>query len=551
MQVGEDIVRVHRGRADEDVARDIQRQLLQIEQGGDLGLAGRQCVGGRAHVGEDHLRLVGIAVGDGRQDLLVDVRGERPPVAFRRIGLLAFEKRRLLVLHAVPDDRGAEHLHRFRADVRHFERLLIGALAATLDIVGGGGDHSALPVKISDQQVEVHQGRNGVKAIGVLSRTTVDIDTGLLAMAGEFGGNRLDGSRVGAAEFGILLDGHRPARLQHQLQAALDFYLLTSGIGHRAVRKEIAGNCRLVVVWVESHRLSILHGDQIFEIVLLAFPVDPFLRLLEANLMGAEKLAGIAVLVDLDQPGGVGPAEFLGGLGRGQVAAGEECAVELLLFQDPAGHAHCERRVRTRIDRHPALGLGGELGEAGVDDGHLQLSVHITLGHPHGSVGRPVIAVEEVRPDEQDVIAVFLVGLPVELLAVLEGVADILLAHRFAGEVERALADRGVTVGVGRAVGAGKGRGEIRPPRLLASPEIDELVVLRAEIGMIRVDERTEIRGMLLLELLDGCGPLLRLLLAQGGQVLLHLFKNLRVLQGVQLPQAGYLPGLFPRHVLK
>ena len=105
---------------------DVQRQLIEIEQGGDLGLAGGQGIGRCPHIRKGDLGRIGIGVGNGRQDLFIDIGGQRPPVALGRIAFLALEQGRFLVLHAVTDDRGAENLHPFRTNIFKFKRLFIG-----------------------------------------------------------------------------------------------------------------------------------------------------------------------------------------------------------------------------------------------------------------------------------------------------------------------------------------------------------------------------------------------------------------------------------------
>src|SRR5687768_8977343 len=70
------------------------------------------------------------------------------------------------------------------------------------------------------------------------------------------------------------------------------------------------------------------------------------------------------------------------------------------------------------------------------------------LRHPQR---RTIVPLHRRSADEDDELAVADVTLPVELLAAGPLALDELLAHRLAGEVERALADGGVAVGVGRA----------------------------------------------------------------------------------------------------
>ena len=100
-------------------------------------------------------------------------------------------------------------------------------------------------------------------------------------------------------------------------------------------------------------------------------------------------------------------------------------------------------------------------------------------------------------------------------------------------------------VGVDGAELLGKPLGKIAAPPLLAPPEIDELVVLRPEVGMIGVDQLVQIRCMLCLEVGHR-----HLLLADRRHVGRHLLEYLFVLQRVYILQTGdlsvFLPGNIP-----
>jgi len=109
-----------------------------------------------------------------------------------------------------------------------------------------------------------------------------------------------------------------------------------------------------------------------------------------------------------------------------------------------------------------------------------------------------------------------------------------------------------VAVGVDRAEGIIEALGEVGAATLLAPPPVDELVVFRAEVGMVRVDQLVQVGGVLDLELGHGLGLLLRaLLLPQGGHVLAHLLEHLDVLEGVQLLEAAHLALLFTGYVFE
>ena len=92
MQVREDVVGVHGCGADQDVAGEIERQSLQIGQGMDVGLAGGQGVGRCRHVAEERLGLIRVGIFAGRDDLLINVGGQGPPVALGRVGFLPLEE---------------------------------------------------------------------------------------------------------------------------------------------------------------------------------------------------------------------------------------------------------------------------------------------------------------------------------------------------------------------------------------------------------------------------------------------------------------------------
>ncbi len=100
------------------------------------------------------------------------------------------------------------------------------------------------------------------------------------------------------------------------------------------------------------------------------------------------------------------------------------------------------------------------------------------------------MASKRFEPDGEDIFSVLEVPLPVELLTASELIVLILLAHGLAGEVKRTLADGGMAVGVHRSeIVAEEAGGEIGTAALLSSPHVDELVVLRSEIRMVRIDE--------------------------------------------------------------
>lgn len=64
-------------------------------------------------------------------------------------------------------------------------------------------------------------------------------------------------------------------------------------------------------------------------------------------------------------------------------------------------------------------------------------------GKPYSAIWRTVVGLEKVGADEKDKLGILGVGLPVELLALGELAAYVLLADSLASEVERALTDSG------------------------------------------------------------------------------------------------------------
>jgi hypothetical protein len=104
-KIRKDIVGVHRGAADENVVADEERQFRGVAQDLDVGVTGRERIGGRSHVEDERLYRIRISVADGGDDLLVNITRERIPVS---LGQVAFENRRLFIGEVVADGTDAE-----------------------------------------------------------------------------------------------------------------------------------------------------------------------------------------------------------------------------------------------------------------------------------------------------------------------------------------------------------------------------------------------------------------------------------------------------------
>ena len=547
-QVGENIVRIHRGGADGDVAREEQRQLLHVGEHRDVRVAGRQRVDRRAHVEEERLDRVRVRLADAGDDLLVDVARERVPVAPRRI---AREQRGLLVRHLVADDAHPERRHLAR-HFRQVERASLGAVVA----VGRGFHQTALPVEVAEQHVDAHPRQHAVEAVGVLGGAAVQVHDRLLAVARELAGDLDHVLRVEPGDRAPLLDRVLPGGLLEQLERGLNAHRLPAARRmDLCVHEQVAFHRALFVVRVERHRPAVL---QYQEKLLLVFDrLRLVLGVRDAALLGprvaevrrAHELPGLPVL-DLHQPRGVGPRGLAVGLRRSFIGAAQEPLVEAPVLEHPAEDSHRQRRVLAGLDGQPPVRLARELGKAGVHDRDARAPGYEILGHPHGAVRRAVVGLEQVGAHEQDVARVLGVRLPVELLPLAELAGHVLLADRLAGEVERALAHGRVPVQVGGAEGAAEALHEVAAPALDAAPAHDELVVLRPQVRVIRVDEEAEVEGVGGLESRDQLLLLLRILLIPDR---LHVrrqgLRDVIVPKDPQGPQALDLARLLAGHV--
>ena len=433
----------------------------------------------------------------------------------------------------MPDDGQPEWLARLGCELGQGEGLSVRLAAGGIE--GGRHDHAALPVEVADQHVQVHQSRDVVEPVGVLGRAPVHVHARLLAVGGELHGHVLDDLGRAAADLRPLGDGLLLGGFQHDLERGLHLDGLLAALQGRAVHEQFARDGFLLIIGIEGDRLAVLQGHQILEGVFLSVLVLPHLLGLEADVRGPQERAGGAILLQLHQPCTVGPGGLLVRGGGGLVAGSQILRVVPLVLQDPADHALGEGGVGAGLHGDPAAPLRGQLGEAGIHHGDLQLAVRHALGHAGRAVGGAVVSVEEVGPHEQHELGVLQIHLPVELLAVLEGVAHILLADGLGGEVERALADGRMAVGVGSAVGGGEAGSEVGTTALLPTPHVDELVVLGSEVRVLRVDQVMQVGRVLGLELSHR-----HLLLPDQLHVIAHGGEDLGIPQAPDLLQARH-----------
>ncbi len=214
----------------------------------------------------------------------------------------------------------------------------------------------------------------------------------------------------------------------------------------------------------------------------------------QAQFAGTQVFAGNAVF-DFDQPGGVGVVRFACGCLRGDVGKRQVGGVVSFVFENPANHAERHGGVSAGFDGNPLPGFGGEFAQARVHNGEF-MPVDNGVGGFRNALRGTVVGVEQVRANIDDELAVAGIALPVEFVAAIEGgFGGVPLgAHRLAGEVQRTLADSGVSVHVDRAIGfLHETVNEVFAPALHASPHEHELVVLRSQVGMFGVNQRVEV----------------------------------------------------------
>ena len=176
--VGEEIVGVHGGLCDNDVAGEEERDLLHVGEDLNGRLPRRRGVARASHVQEQGVDAVGIAHAGRRDDLLVDVTRVGIPGAFGRI---ARKQSRLLVFALFPSQPHAEGLGLVGVKLAEVERTVLAAVFMPVATAGG---ETALPAGVADQDVQGHDRLAVVVAIGVLDRTSVEVDRCLLAIGG-------------------------------------------------------------------------------------------------------------------------------------------------------------------------------------------------------------------------------------------------------------------------------------------------------------------------------------------------------------------------------
>jgi hypothetical protein len=104
-EVGDDVVGEGVGVAHDNVKGHDQGDLVGVQHGPDLLVAPGEGVGGVPHVVEEDLDGIGVALGRGGEDFLVDVGGVGVPGP---LGGVAREEGGLLVLDVVADEADAE-----------------------------------------------------------------------------------------------------------------------------------------------------------------------------------------------------------------------------------------------------------------------------------------------------------------------------------------------------------------------------------------------------------------------------------------------------------
>ena len=226
-----------------------------------------------------------------------------------------------------------------------------------------------------------------------------------------------------AADLGVLRDGLLGRGLAHELERALHLHraLLRRQLG---VDEQLALDGLLVVVRIEGDGLPVLHDDEELEARLLPVLVLADLGGLEADLGRPQEPARLAVLAELHEPGRRSTRWTPCPPRRPPCSRSRGTSRRTACSRGSSGSCPSRRRRRCPASPGPSSRRArGELREARVDDGDLQGAVHEPLRHPRAAVRRAVVRVEEVRADEEDVLGVLGVGLPVELLAVLEPVA--------------------------------------------------------------------------------------------------------------------------------
>jgi hypothetical protein len=179
--------------------------------------------------------------------------------------------------------------------------------------------HAALPVVVADQQIQSEPREDVIEAVGVLADAAMDIDSSLLAVAGELSRQLDDIPHGDVADGAPLFERLRGRRLPQNLESALDSYPLD-----RRIYKEIALDGVGRIIGIERHGLAVLKDDEAI------FVGEP-------KLFGSQELLGSAVY-DLHQPTRVRPGGLFVGDGCGLVGVAEIFCVIAFVLDDPADH---------------------------------------------------------------------------------------------------------------------------------------------------------------------------------------------------------------------
>ena len=463
--------------------------------------------GRRAFVQQQDLAGIGIPRRERRDDLLVDIAGERVPGSARRVAGFA-EKGALFVTALFARDFGAEGFE--RAGVHLGKIVDIARFAAGLMPMPAAADQAALIIGVAQQDIQGDDQAARIVAVGLLHRAAVHLHGRALAVGGQLPGHLDDGLQIDAALLGVMVQGFSESLFGQQLEGALDLKGIDRG-GH----EQVALHGVDLVVGVHCDQLPVARHDHL-------------LMAAHAGLVRPQELQGMAV-DDLHQMGGVAPGGFVIRHGRRLVGIFKIALVVAVVFQDPADHSHGQRPVAVGLDRQPPVGFAGVVGEPRVDHSRLQAAADLARGHllRHGSQAE--VGGKRAGAPENDELGVGQVRLHVAALAA---------RHPVIGDMVGLFADRGVLEGVLRSQGfVGEPLHDLLAAVFDTPGHEDKAVVLRSQIRMRRVDEHVEVGAVFCLELGQG-----QLALAEFLGVCSHGFGQAGIAQGHHFIEAGIVP---------
>ncbi len=251
--IGEDVIGIHAGFADKDIAGNEERKFFNITQDLDPGMSAGQGVHRRTHIHEGGFDRVGIHVACGGDDLLINIRSERIPVAFGGIALIfgqVHEDGGLFVFDVVADDAQAERSERAGVCLAEHERTFG---FCTGKIVSACPNLTTAPVEVANQQGEVVPRDHVVIPVGVLADTAMNIDTGVLTVRGELERQFFDILGAHPGDLCPFFNGLGIGRFIQDLHTAFDGELANFGIH----QKLTSGYGIFCIVRIEQHRIGI------------------------------------------------------------------------------------------------------------------------------------------------------------------------------------------------------------------------------------------------------------------------------------------------------